>query len=154
MGLIAMLVVLAAGEAPVPGLQPIKYNNPGLVVDLGVGLWAQPLPCDYDGDGDMDMVVSCPDVPYNGTYLFENTSGKERFPVFERAVRVGPGIKNATISYLVDGWHFLTPGAHYASADFRKSGFEKPVEIPFKPEFHIGRDNQWKLVDYDGDGAL
>ncbi|MBP84060.1 MAG: hypothetical protein CMO61_09475, partial [Verrucomicrobiales bacterium] len=27
-------------------LQPLKYNNPGLVVDLGVGLWAWPLPMD------------------------------------------------------------------------------------------------------------
>jgi len=152
--LIAAFSLLAAGEPAEPALQPIQYNNPGLVVDLGAGLWAQPLPCDYDGDGDMDMVVSCPDVPYNGTYLFENTSGNEKFPVFERAVRVGPGIRNTTISYLADGWHFLTPGARYASADFRNSGFDKPVEIPFKPEFHIGRDNQWKLVDYDGDGAL
>ncbi|MDA0285187.1 MAG: hypothetical protein O3B86_17700, partial [Planctomycetota bacterium] len=41
-------------------LQPLKYNNPGLVVDLGVGLWAWPLPMDYDGDGDLDLVVSCP----------------------------------------------------------------------------------------------
>ncbi|HUW59570.1 MAG TPA: VCBS repeat-containing protein [Candidatus Bathyarchaeia archaeon] len=152
--LIAVFSLLAAGEPAEPALQPIKYNHPGLVVDLGAGLWAQPLPCDYDGDGDMDMVVSCPDVPYNGTYLFENTSGIEKFPVLGRAVRLGPGIRNTTISYLEDGWHFLRPGAHYASADFRKSGFDKPVKIPFKPKFHIGRDNQWKLVDYDGDGAL
>ena len=154
MELIAVFFLLAAGAPAEAALQPIEYNNPGLVVDLGVGLWAQPLPCDYDGDGDMDMVVSCPDVPYNGTYLFENTSGNEKFPVFQRAVRLGPGIKNTTVSYLEDGWHFLTPGAHYACTEFRASGFQKPVEIPFKPEFHIGRDNQWKLVDYDGDGAL
>ena len=39
-------------------LQPLKYNNPGLVVDLGVGLWAWPMPMDYDGDGDMDLLVA------------------------------------------------------------------------------------------------
>ena len=38
-------------------LQPLRYNNPGLVVDLGVGLWAWPMPIDYDKDGDMDLLV-------------------------------------------------------------------------------------------------
>ena len=37
--------------------QRVRYNNPGLEVDLGVGLWAWPLPMDYDGDGDLDLVV-------------------------------------------------------------------------------------------------
>ena len=38
-------------------LQRLQYNNPGLVVDLGVGLWAWPLPMDFDGDGVYDLVV-------------------------------------------------------------------------------------------------
>lgn len=139
---------LAADSA----LQQLKYNHPGLVVDLGVGLWAVPLPADYDGDGDMDMVVSCPDTPYNGTYLFENTSGKQTYPVFKPAVRLADGMRNSTVSYLDGNWRFLTPGAHYP--DFRNSGYEKPVALPFTPPFHVGRDNQWKLVDYDGDGVL
>ncbi len=50
----------------------VKYNNPGLVVDLHVGLWAWPIPIDYDKDGDMDLLVSCPDVPYQGICFFEN----------------------------------------------------------------------------------
>ncbi len=43
-------------------LEPLRYRNPGLVVDLGVGLWAWPVPCDADGDGDgdFDLIVSCP----------------------------------------------------------------------------------------------
>ncbi|MDB4617766.1 hypothetical protein OAH35_00340 [bacterium] len=53
-------------------LQPLKYNNPDLIVDLGVGLWAWPLPMDYDGDGDLDLIVSCTDKPSNGLYFFEN----------------------------------------------------------------------------------
>ena len=32
-------------------LRRLKYNNPGLIVDLGVGLWGSPLPLDYDGAG-------------------------------------------------------------------------------------------------------
>ena len=51
-------------------LKPLKYNNPGLEVDLGVGLWAWPMPLDYDNDGDMDLLVACPDKPSNGVFFF------------------------------------------------------------------------------------
>ena len=80
------LVSLAASST----LTPLKYNNPGLVVDLGVGLWAWPLPMDFDGDGDLDLVVNCPDKPYNGIYFFENASGdtaKTKMPIFKPAKR-------------------------------------------------------------------
>ena len=50
----------------------LKYNNKGLVVDLGVGLWANPFPMDWDNDGDTDLLVSTTDKPSNGLYLFEN----------------------------------------------------------------------------------
>lgn len=36
-------------------LRRLPYNNPGLVVDLGVGLWGSPMPMDFDGDGDNDQ---------------------------------------------------------------------------------------------------
>ena len=51
-------------------LERIKYNHPGLKVDLGVGLWAWPMPVDWDGDGDLDLVVDCPCKPYNGIWFF------------------------------------------------------------------------------------
>ncbi|MBT6641696.1 MAG: hypothetical protein HOB45_01025, partial [Planctomycetaceae bacterium] len=51
--ILALLVVFPT-HAEDWELQPLKYNNPGLVVDLGVGLWAWPLPMEYDGDGDLD----------------------------------------------------------------------------------------------------
>ncbi len=41
-------------------LQQLPYNHLGLVVDLGVGLWAWPVPWDVDSDGDFDLLVSCP----------------------------------------------------------------------------------------------
>ena len=69
-------------------LPRMKYNNPGLVVDLGVGLWAWPIPMDYDNDGDNDLLVSCPDKPYNGVYFFENKDGDSKFPVFEPGVKI------------------------------------------------------------------
>ena len=85
-------------------LQPLRYNNPGLEVDLGVGLWAYPLPMDYDGDGDMDLLVSCPDKPSQGTYFFENPSqdAKEKTPVFKPSVRLGNGYHYMMVS-VVDG---------------------------------------------------
>ncbi|TKJ19089.1 MAG: hypothetical protein CEE43_16620 [Promethearchaeota archaeon Loki_b32] len=50
----------------------LKYNNPDLIVDLGVGLWANPIPVDWDQDGDTDLLVSTSDKPSNGLYFFEN----------------------------------------------------------------------------------
>lgn len=149
---LTLVLASAMTAAAAAGFQQLKYNNPGLVVDLGVGLWAQPLPCDYDGDGDMDIVVACSDTPYNGTYLFENSSGNQTCPVFEPAVRLGEGMKNATVCYIDGNPRFLSPGAHYP--DFKQSAYGKPVSLPFKPKFHTGRANQWKFVDYDGDGLL
>jgi hypothetical protein len=34
------LLLLIAATAFAQKLEPLKYNHPGLVVDLGVGLWA------------------------------------------------------------------------------------------------------------------
>ena len=58
----------------------LRYNNPDLTVDLGVGLWGIPLPVDYDGDGVKDLLVSCPDRPYKGLYFFKNI-GTPRHPL-------------------------------------------------------------------------
>ena len=143
------IVVLAAD------LVPMKYNNPGLVVDLGVGLWAWPLPMDYDSDGDTDMVVCCPDVPYNGTYLFENTgveSTSTHMTVFKPAVRIGPGLENLQVCYIEGVPRVLAPGKEFMS--FREHQFGRPQPLLLPADFHKGkiRANQWKYFDYDGDG--
>lgn len=146
------------------GLQRIKYNNPGLVVDLGVGLWAWPIPCDADGDGDHDLVVVCPDKPYNGTYLFENTAGpREKLPVFKPARRLGKGLHYAMPSYVEGKLRVLTPGHEHP--DFLKVGLDagRPLPLPAnihnttvgkQPGFFKVRHNQWRYADFDGDGAL
>ncbi|HUG20720.1 MAG TPA: hypothetical protein VMM56_17155, partial [Planctomycetaceae bacterium] len=110
---------------PEPSLAPLRYNNPGLVVDLGVGLWAWPMPMDYDGDGDFDLVVSCPDKPSNGTYFFENTSdGKEKLPVFKPGVKIGPGFHNVRVSYVEGNPVVLQEMKEYT--DFRKTQYQQP----------------------------
>ncbi|WP_435022452.1 FG-GAP repeat domain-containing protein [Tundrisphaera sp. TA3] len=138
-------------------LERLKYNHPGLVVDLGVGLWAWPLPMDADGDGRLDLVVVCPDKPYNGTYVFTNPgpgAAGGTMPVFPPARRIGKGLQNVQVS-LVDGRpRVLSPGFEYP--DFRGSGLEKPRKLPVPPNVHPNkvRGNFWRYVDYDGDGAL
>lgn len=135
-------------------LKRLEYNHPGLEVDLGVGLWAWPLPMDFDGDGDLDLLVSCTDVPYNGLYFFENPDGSQTMPVFKPAVRIGKGMKNVQVSYANGKPIVLSPNAQYP--DFLKTKFKEPKAIGLKKNIHKNkvRANQWKKVDYDGDGDL
>ena len=157
---VLFLFSLSAGQAQDPprpfgaALDRVKFNNPGLKVDLGVGLWAWPMPMDFDGDGDLDLVVSCEDVPYNGTYVFENLSGNVKMPLFAAPRRISRGMANAQISYTDRGWRVLTPGMEYP--EFRTKGLEEGVKLPLPPNIHGRgvRANQWKYVDYDGDGLL
>jgi hypothetical protein len=134
-------------------LEPLKYNNPGLTVDLAVGLWAWPLPMDFDGDGDLDLVVVCPDKPYSGTYVFENASGG-KFPVFKPARRISKALTNVQVSYVDGKPRVLAPGSEFP--DFLKTGLEHATKLPLPANVHPNkvRGNFWRYVDFDGDGVL
>ncbi|MRI01217.1 VCBS repeat-containing protein [Kriegella sp. EG-1] len=138
-----------------PKFERLAYNNPNLTVDLGVGLWASPLPIDYDEDGDLDLLVSCNDVPFNGIYYFENKSN-EAFPVFEPPVKVSKPIKHIQVSYINGQARFLTPGKELL--DFKNSFDKKGVSLfpskSFSKLHNNIRFNQWKYVDYENDGDL
>ena len=139
------------------GFQPIKYNNPGLTVDLGVGLWAWPLPMDYDQDGDLDLVVACPDKPYNGLYFFENPSeSNEKLPVFLPPQKIGPGEKHLQVSHVNGNPMVLGRGIEYK--DFMNSALDNPVDLNLRDSLEAGfekiRFSQWKYVDYENDGDL
>lgn len=138
------------------GLERLKYNNPGLIVDLGVGLQPWPLPMDYDGDGDNDLVVSCPDKPYNGMYFFENPGGDAKMPVFKPAVKIGLGTKNIQVSYVGGKSRLLKPAEELV--DFRNTGFKETTEIYSGGKIHATegriRAKQWKYCDFEGDGDL
>ena len=151
----------------------LAHNNPGLLADLGVGLWAWPLPMDYNGDGLMDLVVVCTDKPYNGTWFFENSGQVDsqlKLPIFKPAVLIGKSAPSVGISY-VTGKPVVTATSSAKPAgseiynyrgnifpDFLKTQFGKPqqLSVPEKILTEPGniRQNQWQLVDYDGDGAL
>lgn len=152
---LAVALALCSPQALGEGLERVRYNNPGLVVDLGVGLWAWPLPMDYDGDGDLDLVVSCADAPYNGTYFFENPDGNAKLPVFRPGVRIDRGRTNVQVSYVDGQPRVLAPRCEYR--DFRAKQFADAVKLPLPANVHSQkriRANQWKYVDYEGDGAL
>lgn len=155
----SVFALLFAGQisaASSDRLERIQYNNPGLIVDLGVGLWAWPMPMDFDNDGDNDLVVVCPDKPYNGTYFFENKQGDAKMPVFEPPVRISKGAQNVQVSYVDGKPRVLTPG--YEHAEFFTKGIDTRATLPIKDkDIYTNkklRAKQWKYADYDGDGRL
>ena len=159
--LLFLMIVQCSGQLNAEGLSRIKYNNPGLVVDLGSGLWAWPIPMDYDGDGDNDLLVVCPDKPSQCTYLFENPDGNVKMPTFLPPVRLGKSYNYLQPSY-VDGKVRLL-NTNKEIVDYKQNGFSKTVTIypdalPYKsatlPIRPVVRANQWKYVDYDGDQCL
>ncbi len=152
-------------NSPIAGLVPLPYNHPGLVVDLGVGLWAWPIPCDADNDGDFDLIVSCPDKPSNGVWLFENRQGdtsRDPMPVFEPAVKISSTVHYVMPSYTSDGMRVLSPGKEYTN--FTKTGTQDSVSLSVAANFYKPqgsqtkgpkvRHNQWRYADYDRDGTL
>jgi hypothetical protein len=151
------------GVARGQGLEPLRYNHPGLAVDLGIGLWAWPVPCDADGDGDFDLIVACPDKPSNGVWLFENATGdtaRDKFPVFQPARRLSPAAHYVMPSYDGGKLRVLTPG--FEHPNFVTKGLMEKVPLGVPAKFYMPgwtqpkgpkvRHNQWRLADYDGDG--
>jgi hypothetical protein len=158
--------VLIATPAKPAGLERVRYNHPGLAVDLGVGLWSAPVPCDADDDGDFDLIVVCHDKPYQGTYLFENHTGdttRHKLPVFKPARRLGRGLENCLPSYVDGQLRVLTPSREHP--EFLKIGLDGGVALPLPWSAHPEpaavrtrpfklRGSQWRYLDFDGDARL
>jgi hypothetical protein len=139
---------------------PVKYNHPGLLADLGVGLWGWPIPCESAGGGRGDLVLIAATSPSSGTYYFENTGRCDPLTgadIFKPGRRLSDGDNDVTPSYVADGLRVLSPGWEYV--DFRQTGMAKRVEFPPGPNaisLPSGdiRGQQWSLVDFDGNGLL
>lgn len=140
-------------------MSQLKYNNPGLLVDLGVGLWAWPLPMDFNDDGLMDLVVACTDKPSNGVYVFLNTGEIDpvtHLPVFSPGRRISAAGRSPQVSYIHGQPRVTTAGNYHP--DFKKSGLDQSVPLGDPEKIHVAegriRANQWKFVDFDGNGVL
>lgn len=149
--LLSLVVIALSTRANAQDLERLKFNNPGLTVDLGVGLWAWPLPIDQDGDGKLDLVVNCPDKPSNGVYLFRHP-GEGSFPTFPAGKRISKGLQNVQVSYVDGKPRVLSPGLEHT--EFLKSGLEQSIKLPLPANVHPNRvrANMWRYVDFDGDG--
>lgn len=144
-----------SGSASIPRL---AHNNPGLITDLGVGLWAWPLPMDYNQDGLIDLVVVCTGKPTNGIHVFLNTGRVDpqtKLPLFNPSTVVGPSAPSPQLSY-VNGRPVVT-SAGQAHPEFATKGFGAPVKLGDPTQIHLEegriRANQWKYVDFDGNGV-
>ncbi len=147
---------VGAAQNSQENLNRIKYNNPDLKsVDLGVGLWAWPFAVDFDNDGDLDLLVNCPDKPYNGLWLFENTTGGKN-PILKSPVKLAESQRNLQLSIENGEYVAMTPNVKYP--DFFKTFYQKTdtlfsedffAEIIKKPRFNL-----WRYVDYENDGDL
>ncbi len=152
----ALAAMVATGEQA-PGMkgngERIGYGSEGVRGKLAVGLWAHPVAIDYDGDGDIDLIVGCPDHPYNGTYLFRNI-GNNAAPLYSPAERLGKGTKDLVAAdFNGDGAIDLVVSGGYYS-DVRRNAMQQFVPVKLPRDYHIGRDDLWYPVDWDGDGKI
>jgi hypothetical protein len=131
----------------------ITYGRAGVRGSLSVGLWAHPAALDFDGDGKIDLIVGCPDHPYNGIYLFRNLGTNEQ-PLFDRAEWLGPGKKDLVAAdFNGDGAIDLVVSGGYYS-DVRRNRLSKFVKVNLPRNYWVGRDDLWYPVDWDGDGRI
>jgi hypothetical protein len=137
----------------------IAWNNPGMTVDLGVGLWAWPIPYDVNTDGLPDLLISSGGLPGRGIYYFENTGRDDPqtgTDVFRPGIRLSDGANDVTGSILPDGsLRVLTPGFEHPG--FHETGLQNKVPLPVKTEaIHNAsgriRGVQGSYVDFNGDG--
>lgn len=139
-----------------PEAVALRHNDPKLTVDLGVGLWGIPLPVDYDRDGVIDLLVSCPDTPYKGLWFFRNIGTAKR-PLFAAAIRVSEkGLNNIRLSEVGGEAFVLSCNTEYP--DFLlPPPYARERRIDYAGEvlgaaYRKSRSNMWNYVDWDGDG--
>ena len=89
---------------------------------------------DFDGDGDLDLVVNCPDKPYNGTYFFENPGGGGSCRSSSRACGSGRGTTSSACRTSTASRGCSRRPA--SSPTFARRGFEQPVKLPLPANVH------------------
>jgi hypothetical protein len=143
-----------AAPAMVGSGDRVTFGRAGVRGKLAVGLYSHAAALDWDGDGDLDLLVSSPDRPYNGTYLFRNI-GTNPEPLFDRAIWLAPALKDLIVADVNgDGKPDATSSAGRWFSDIRRNGFANPQTFNLKRSYHVGRDDLWLPVDWDNDGKI
>ena len=163
---LAILMLDACGNSGTPIPENIPRETDSLALRcgknvkadwLGVGLWGIPLPYDYDSDGVKDLLVSCPDTPYKGLYLFLNKGSKEK-PFFSEGIRISTeGKNNIRLSESGGISRVLSPGKEYP--DFFSAPYETEKSIIYEGEqfgdiLKRTRSHMWNCIDWDSDSDL
>jgi hypothetical protein len=131
----------------------VTFGRPGVRGRLAVGLYAHPAVLDIDGDGAPDLVLSSPDRPYNGIFSFRNIGSREK-PFFARGEWWGPAKSDLLAAdFNGDGRLDLVYRGGYFS-DPAANRLTKPVEVKLPRDYHVGRDDFYFPVDWDGDGRI
>ncbi len=151
--LLSLIMINHFVEAQTKDEIRVRHQNPDLIVDLGTGLWGTPIPVDFDGDGLIDIINSCPDTPYKGLYLFKNI-GTPAKPLFDVVKKLSESTyKNIQASYVGDDLYVISQGTEYTN--FTKNLFSMPSLIPVDTlpghDFTRVRSNMWSYVDFDND---
>lgn len=147
--IIGWLIVAASGSAYADFVR--MPANRGGTDWLKVGLWAYPMAVDWDGDGRLDIVVTTPCVPYEGTYLFRNQGNG----LFAKSVKLSDHSSQNVVMSRTDGRNVvLSPtGAIWDfNGDMAKKLWRPLDGVPENPHPHKVRGNVRRFVDFDGDG--
>ena len=148
--------VLATDAADYGRFKRLMYNSPG-TADLKSGLFSWPMILDYDGDGDLDVLIATGGIPtWKGTWFFENTGKRgDLDPVFRRARPVPHvGDDSASAQVLADGRLAVTRGGRVAF-DYLRNGMKNArpfAGLPGNVHTNGVRGNVWRFADLDGDG--
>jgi hypothetical protein len=131
----------------------MTYGRAGVRGRVAVGLWPHPSAFDFDDDGDIDLVIGCADRPYNGTYLFRNIGSNDK-PLYDIAEWFGPGPRELVAADFNgdEAIDLVVKGGYYS--DVKRNRMSRFVKIALRRDYHVGRDDQWYPVDWDGDGLI
>lgn len=146
---------IAVSAQELPEILPVPFNNPEISTDLGVGLWAYPIPYDLDADGVTDLIISCPCTPYRGTYYFKNI-GTVKEPFFDKAVKLSPKASKFLCSAEYEG-ETVVMDMNYKVPDYFKDPDSQRYKVKYKgpgiiEDIKKYRSYTWIPVDWDNDG--
>ena len=129
--LFAGVAVSSPGAMPAEkmhGFVRMKFNNPGLVVDMGIGIWGRAEPYDYDGDGRRDIILRSFSKPSQWTLFYRN-----------------PGLP-------ADAMPTFPKGVPVDESAIRNPEDDRLPNLPKEPAYDKSCSRSWVARDLDGDG--